>query len=156
MRCCVRLFMLMLAKVLTTLLDPVFLIVTLNKTLSLSLSLSVCGLSFSLALTSAVNHFASGRAPSFLKRFVAGGVSIALEKSATAVRPLACGDPLRRLVGKCFCVAGKEEISQSFSGRNYGVGCPGGVEVVAHSLRDCLQTKQRFAACSVKDSFAMR
>ena len=90
---------------------------------------------FTRALTSAVNDFATGHGPSFLKRFV---VSIALEKSATAIRPLACGDPLRRLVAKCFCVAGKEEISRSFAGRNYGVGCPGGVEVVAHSLRDSL------------------
>ena len=80
---------------------------------------------FPQALTSAVNDFAAGRAPSFLKKFVAGGVSIALEKSATAVRPLACGDPIRRLVGKCFCVAGKEEISAAFKGKNFGVGCPG-------------------------------
>ena len=28
----------------------------------------------------------------------------------------------------------------AFKGRNYGVGCPGGVEVVAHSLRDTLKT----------------
>ena len=70
--------------------------------------------------------------------FEVSGVSIALEKTKTSVRPLACGDPIRRLVAKCFCVAGKEEISKSFAGRNYGVGCPGGVEVVAHSLRDCL------------------
>ena len=41
---------------------------------------------FIRALTSAVNGFATGRMPSFLKRFVAGGVSIALEKSQTAVR----------------------------------------------------------------------
>ena len=93
---------------------------------------------FGRALTSAVNEFAAGLAPKFLRKFVAGGVSIALEKSKTAVRPLACSDPIRRLVAKCFCVAGKEEISHSFAGRNYGVGCPGGVEVVAHSLRDCL------------------
>ena len=93
---------------------------------------------FTRALTDAVNHFATGRAPEFLRRFVAGGVSIALEKSATAIRPLACGDPIRRLVAKCFCVAGKEEISKAFRGRNFGVGCPGGVEVVAHSLRDTL------------------
>ena len=98
---------------------------------------------FPQALTSAVNDFAAGRAPAFLKRFVGGGVSIALEKSATAVRPLACGDPLRRLVGKCFCVGGKEEISKSFKGKNYGVGCPGGVEVVAHSLRDVLQKHRK-------------
>ena len=94
---------------------------------------------FTRALTSAANHFALGNAPPFLRRFVAGGVSIALQKSATAIRPLACGDPIRRLVAKCFCVAGKEEISKAFAGRNYGVGCPGGVEVVAHSLRDSLE-----------------
>ena len=95
---------------------------------------------FPSALTTAVNDFASGLAPSFLKRFVAGGVSIALKKSETAVRPLACGDPIRRLVAKCFCVGGKEDISLAFKDRNYGVGCPGGVEVVAHSLRDTLET----------------
>ena len=95
--------------------------------------------SFCRALTSAMNHFATGDAPSFLKRFIAGGVSIALEKSATAVRPLACGDPLRRLVAKCFCVMGKSDISRAFAGRNFGVGCKGGVEVVAHSLRDTLE-----------------
>src|SRR4029079_14630394 len=94
---------------------------------------------FPRALTTAVNDFAAGRAPSFLKRFVGGGVSIALSKGENAVRPLACGDPLRRLVAKCFCVTGKEEISKAFKGRNYGVGCPGGVEVVAHSLRDTLE-----------------
>jgi hypothetical protein len=70
---------------------------------------------FTRALTSAVNEFACGRAPAFLKRYVAGGVSIALEKTKTSVRPLACGDPIRRLVAKCFCVAGKEEISKSSS-----------------------------------------
>ena len=94
---------------------------------------------FAAALTRAVNHFASGEGPGFLKRYVAGGVSIALTKTATSVRPLCCGDPIRRLVGMSFCVAGKDEISKAFKGRNYGVGCPGGVEVVAHSLRDTLQ-----------------
>src|SRR6185437_6259406 len=90
------------------------------------------------SLTAAVNMFASGQAPGFLKRYIAGGVSIALEKGATAVRPLCCGDSIRRLVAKCFCIAGKDDIERAFKGRNYGVGCPGGVEVVAHSLRDTL------------------
>jgi len=39
---------------------------------------------FTRALTSAVNEFACGRAPAFLKRYV-GGVSIALEKTKTSV-----------------------------------------------------------------------
>jgi hypothetical protein len=94
---------------------------------------------FGPALKNAVDHLAAGKAPDFLRRFVAGGVAIALEKNQTSVRPLACGDPLRRLVAKCFCIGGKPEISRAFDGRNYGVGCPGGVEVVAHSLRDTLR-----------------
>ena len=44
----------------------------------------------------------------------------------------------RRLVAKYFLVAGHEEAFKAFAGRNYGVGCPGGVEVVTHSLRDAL------------------
>jgi hypothetical protein len=93
---------------------------------------------FGCALTRACNYFARGRGPEFLRPLMAGGVSIALEKSQTAVRPLACGDPIRRLVAKCFCLGGKEAISKAFAGKNYGVGCKGGVEVVAHSLRDTL------------------
>jgi hypothetical protein len=82
--------------------------------------------------------FAAGEAPDFLQPFVAGGVSIALSKPNRGVRPLCCGDSIRRLVAKCFCHGGKDEISKSFAGQNYGVGCPGGVEVIAHSLRDTL------------------
>ena len=74
----------------------------------------------------------------FLQPFLAGGVSIALAKPNRGVRPLCCGDPLRRLVAKCFCLGGKGEISRGFKGKNFGVGCPGGVEAVAHSLRDVL------------------
>ena len=85
-----------------------------------------------------MNHLAAGEAPSFLQPFLAGGVSIALRKGATGIRPLCCGDPLRRLVAKCFCFGGKRDIDKVFKRKNYGVGCPGGIEVVAHSLRDVL------------------
>ena len=79
----------------------------------------------------------------FLQPFLAGGVSIALAKPNKGVRPLCCGDPLRRLVAKCFCSGGKGEISRVFEGKNFGVGCPGGVEAVAHSLRDVLQKHRK-------------
>jgi hypothetical protein len=108
--------------------------------------------SFGLSLTSVVNLLASGRAPSFLQPFLAGGVSIALQKPGGGVRPL-CGDPLRRLVAKCFCLAGKDEISEHFKGRNYGVGCPGGVEVVAHSLRDVLREQGESELALLKIDF---
>ena len=63
-----------------------------------------------------VNMFAAGKAPRFLQPFVAGGVSIALSKPNRGVRPLCCGDSIRRLVAKCFCSGGKDEISKSFYG----------------------------------------
>ena len=49
---------------------------------------------------------------------------------------MCCGDPLRRLVSKCFCIGAKDQFATEFKGKNYGVGCPGGVEIVAHALRE--------------------
>ena len=80
-------------------------------------------------------------------------MSIALQKNETAIRPLACGDPLRRLVGKCFCVVAREEISKNFEGRNFGVGCKGGVEVVAHSLRDVVSKSKDTKLALLKIDF---
>ena len=100
---------------------------------------------FLTTLTRAVNVLASGEAPLFLQPFLAGGVSIALAKPTKGVRPLCCGDPLRRLVAKCFCIGGKGEISQKFEGKNFGVGCSWGVEAVAHSLRDVLLEQKHFS-----------
>ena len=77
------------------------------------------------SLTRAVNYFCSGEAPDFLQPFIAGGVSIALAKPNRGVRPLCSGDAIRRLVAKCFCLGAKDEISEEFKGKNYGVGCPG-------------------------------
>ena len=104
-------------------------------------------------LTRAVNVLASGEAPFFLQPFLAGGVSIALAKPNRGVRPLCCGDPLRRLVAKCFCMGGKGEISRAFKGKNFGVGCPGGVEAVAHSLRDILQKHRKSDLALLKIDF---
>jgi len=104
-------------------------------------------------LTRAVNVLASGEAPLFLQPFLAGGVSIALAKPNRGVRPLCCGDPLRRLVAKCFCAGGSGEISTKFQGKNFGVGCPGGVEAVAHSLRDVLQKHRKSGLALLKIDF---
>lgn len=94
---------------------------------------------FANTITDCVNMLAQGRAPDFLQPFLAGGNAIALKKGEDAIRPLCSGDPLRRLVAKCFCLAGKDDIDDIFKGMNYGVGCPGGTEVVVHSLRDILK-----------------
>src|SRR5438067_4148512 len=48
---------------------------------------------------------------------------------------------------------GKDEISRGFKGRNFGVGCPGGVEAVAHSLRDTLQKHRKSGFALLKIDF---
>ena len=69
------------------------------------------------------------------------------------VRPLCCSDPFRRLVSKCFCLGAKEEFSACFEGRNFGVGCPGGVEVVAHTLRDFVNNHTGEGLAALKVDF---
>ena len=77
-----------------------------------------------LSTFSSVTLRSRGTSP-ILRPFLAGGVSIALKKGENGVRPLCCGDPLRRLVAKCFCLGAKEQITTFFHRKNYGVGCPG-------------------------------
>ena len=57
---------------------------------------------FGSTLTRACNYFARGRGPEFSRPLMAGGVSIALEKSQTAVRPLSVWGPHSALGGKVF------------------------------------------------------
>jgi len=56
-------------------------------------------------------------------------------------------------VAKCFCLGRKDEISRGFKGKNFGVGCPGGVEAVAHSLRDTLQKHRKSGFALLKIDF---
>ena len=47
----------------------------------------------------------------------------------------------------------REEISKNFEGRNFGVGCKGGVEVVAHSLRDVVSKSKDTKLALLKIDF---
>ena len=53
--------------------------------------------SFLSVLTAIVNQLASGRAPLFLQPFLAGGVSIALQKPNRGVRPLSASEAKTRV-----------------------------------------------------------
>src|SRR3954466_13060812 len=48
---------------------------------------------------------------------------------------------------------GKDEISRGFKRKNYGVGCPGGVEAISHSLRDVLHKHRNFELALLKIDF---
>jgi hypothetical protein len=51
---------------------------------------------------------------------------------------------------------GQEDITKEFFNKNFGVGCPGGVEVVAHSLRNVLEGRYGPNEALLKIDFAMR
>src|SRR4051812_17636300 len=82
-------------------------------------------------------------APDFCGAPLAKGVSIALTKGGSGVRPL-----------KCCCLGASDEIAHFCRGKNFGVGCPGGVEVVGHSLRDVLRTARPVGVSILKIDFS--
>ena len=60
-----------------------------------------------------VNLLASGKAPSSVSKFLDGGSLTALNKQKEGfppdIRPIAVGETLRRLTGKCLCALVKGE-----------------------------------------------
>ena len=86
---------------------------------------------------------AAGRAPSSVSLFLAGGSLIALNKNkegcAPDIRPIAVGETLRRLVGKCMCALLKVKAADFFQPLQFGVACRAGAENVTHGLRICIE-----------------
>ena len=79
------------------------------------------------SLKAVVHLLASGRAPSQLSVFLAGGNLAALNKSKPDcpldVRPIALGETLRRLTGKCLCCS-EMQGSRVFSSTSIWCGMP--------------------------------
>ncbi|KAL5500379.1 hypothetical protein EMCRGX_G011931 [Ephydatia muelleri] len=116
------------------------------------------------SLKAVVHLLASGKAPSQLSVFLAGGNLTALNKSKPDcpldVRPIAVGETLRRLTGKCLCAAVKCKAAEFFQPHQFGVACPFGTEKIAHGLRGCIEehwSDPEFAVLKVdlKNAFNM-
>ena len=94
-------------------------------------------------LLQVVNILISGTAPLSIARFFAGARLIALNKIKEGcppdVRPIAVGETLRRLAGKCVCAILKEKVADFFHPLQYGVACQAGAEKVIHQVRDCIE-----------------
>ena len=86
---------------------------------------------------------ALGEAPTSLAPYLAGGNLVALMKIKEGgewdVRPIAAGEVLRCLTGKCLCSVTKIKASQFFHPHQYGVACPGGSEKIVHRLQSCIE-----------------
>ena len=55
------------------------------------------------------------------------------------VRPIAVGEILRRLVGKCACILTKDKATQFFNPFQYGVACPAGTKKIVQRLRQVIE-----------------
>eukprot|EP00731_Ephydatia_muelleri_P002977 Em0001g2977a len=90
-----------------------------------------------------VNLLASGKAPPMVAKFLAGGTLIALNKlkdrSPPDIRPIAVGESLRRLTGKCICALVKDKASDLFQPLQLGVACSSGSEKIIHGLRKSIE-----------------
>ena len=93
-------------------------------------------------LRDVVNLLISGKIPVLVAKFFAGGNLVALEKNKPNcppdIRPIAVGEAIRRLAGKCLCVITKEKAHDFLAPLQLGVACSAGAEKTIHGLRDCV------------------
>eukprot|EP00731_Ephydatia_muelleri_P034365 Em0056g24a len=113
------------------------------------------------SLRSVVDIPASGRAPISVSKFLAGGSLTALVKNKEGrpldIRPIAVGEALRRLTGKCLCIITKPKATDFFAPLQYGVACTAGAEKVIHGVRSCIKEHwidDNFTVCKVDMSNA--
>ena len=97
---------------------------------------------FLSTLKQLVNHLAAGKAPKEVSRFLAGATLVALPKQKPNcppdVCPIAVGEVLRRLTGKCLYQLLKSKAMDFFLPYQFGVACPNGAEKVIHTVRQCI------------------
>ncbi|KAL5474616.1 hypothetical protein EMCRGX_G026588 [Ephydatia muelleri] len=93
-------------------------------------------------LREVVNMLISGKVPVQVARFLAGGNLVALEKNKPNcppdIRPIAVGEAIRRLAGKCLCSMTKAKAHDFLAPFQLGVACQGGAEKIIHGLRSCV------------------
>jgi hypothetical protein len=92
-------------------------------------------LDFLDTLTRFINLLLSGKVLNSLARYLAGASLSALEKKDGGIRPLACGNLLRRLTSKCVCSVFKDQFRDFLMPHQVGVAVPGGAEIVVHEAR---------------------
>lgn len=87
-------------------------------------------------LAGVVTLLASGSAHSAAAPLVAGANLVAIPKPQGGVRPIAIGEVLRRLTGKCLMELVRDDARSVFFPVQLGVAAPSGSEVAVHCVRD--------------------
>ncbi|KAK3236654.1 hypothetical protein CYMTET_53215, partial [Cymbomonas tetramitiformis] len=100
------------------------------------------------AIKHACEQFVGDRVPAGVLPWIMGARLVALLKPGGGVRPIACGESLRRLAGKVVCRQMRTRWATYFSpppregpassAAQLGVGVPGGAEVCVHTVQALL------------------
>lgn len=90
---------------------------------------------FTSQLAAVLTLLAQGRAPEFVAPVLAGAGLLALPKPHGGVRPIAVGEVLRRLTGKCLMALVRDDARRHFWPAQVGVAVPGGAEKAIHTVR---------------------
>ena len=94
-------------------------------------------------LAQVVNILVRGDAPPAVRHLLSGASLVALPKAEGGLRPIAVGETLRRVVGKCLLTGVKEDMRSRLEPLQVGVGTPRGAEAAVHAAR---QWTERHAA----------
>ncbi|CAE7316738.1 unnamed protein product [Symbiodinium sp. CCMP2592] len=86
-------------------------------------------------LTAVLNLLAQGQACPTAAATLAGAGLVAIPKPHGGVRPIAIGEVLRRLTGKCLMHHVRNAAREHFFPAQLGVAVPAGAEVAVHSVR---------------------
>ena len=90
------------------------------------------------SLTRLVNTLAAGKLPAAAAPYFTGANLFAAKKKAGGLRPVAVGEVIRRLVGKCLAGKVAKEAEAYLMPHQFGVGVRGGCEAVVHATRQTL------------------
>ena len=72
-----------------------------------------------------------------------------LKELGWEVRPIAVGEVLRHLAGKCPCALTKEKATDFVVPFQFGVTCPGGTEKIIHRLRQIVEDHWHDSDCAI-------
>ncbi|KAL8121383.1 hypothetical protein AgCh_018206 [Apium graveolens] len=88
-----------------------------------------------------VNLFLSGKCPAQLGEFIASAPLTSLVKPGGGILPIAIGTVWRRLVSKAASSSIGSSMASYLRDFQFGVGIPGGCEVVVHSVNMLLEAR---------------
>ena len=90
-------------------------------------------------LAAATSLLASGQVPVFLAPYLAGARVFAVQKKDGGLRPIAVGEVLRRLTGKCLSAVTQQQAKTLIWPLQVGVGAANGAEAAVHTVRNWQQ-----------------